>query len=120
MKEKKLPFYQESILELGEGIGVGGREWDVRVVKTRARVRAEAEAKRVDERREAVSESGSTDDEESSSMAIGGKESDWVTVCRPKVGDRVAGGGFLGLWRRVKLSPPPNSEPAPTQEIEIT
>jgi tRNA (adenine57-N1/adenine58-N1)-methyltransferase len=26
----------------------------------------------------------------------------WAMVCRPKAGQQVVGGGFLGLWRRME------------------
>ena len=29
---------------------------------------------------------------------------EWVMVCRPSVGHRVVGGGFVGVWRRKKES----------------
>ena len=30
------------------------------------------------------------------------KQEKWAMVCRPKVGEMVVGGGFLGLWRRME------------------
>ena len=26
----------------------------------------------------------------------------WKMICRPKVGGRVVGGGFIGVWRKMK------------------
>jgi tRNA (adenine57-N1/adenine58-N1)-methyltransferase catalytic subunit len=109
IREKQLPYFFESTLELGAGIGVGGREWDVRVTKPRARLRAEAEASE-EEQIDAVSEPYPADDEENLSTAGESNDSDWVTVCRPKVGDKVYGGGFLGLWRRKKPASPQDRE----------
>jgi hypothetical protein len=100
VREKNLPYALESTLELGMGAGVGGREWDIRLVKPRAKQRAEAEAVKVEERTDAVLESDLADDELSSSTARDSRDSDFVTICRPKVGGKVSGGGFLGLWRR--------------------
>ncbi|KAI9737699.1 MAG: hypothetical protein M1818_005703 [Claussenomyces sp. TS43310] len=99
VKEKKLPLLLETVLEVGAGVGVGGREWDVRPVKPRALVKAEAVARRN------MVDGGESDPEsdinEETSSAAEGKEasSGWEMVCRPKVGGRVSGGGFLGLFR---------------------
>ena len=29
-------------------------------------------------------------------------DSEWSLVCRPKVGDRVVGGGFLGVFKKMR------------------
>jgi len=120
ISEKRLPFVLETVLELGAGIGVGGREWDVRAVKPRALLKAEAEAK-LRTKREAKAGAqdgagsemvnGKRDDDvlevEESSHGDAVKEATdnvdegWEMICRPKVGGRVTGGGFLALWRRM-------------------
>lgn len=96
-KDKKLPFFLENVLELGAGIGAGGREWDVRPVKPRAILKAEAEAKLPTEEGEV---SGDTLEEIPVPGAPVAPDSGWEMVCRPKVGVRTAGGGFVGVWRR--------------------
>ena len=96
-KDKKLPFFLENVLELGAGIGVGGREWDVRPVKPRAVLKAEAEAKLPTEEGEV---SGNTLEEIPVPAAPVAPDSGWEMVGRPKVGVRTAGGGFVGVWTR--------------------
>jgi hypothetical protein len=60
----------------------------------------------VQEEAHSQSETSSTEstreEDRSSSLAPGKDESgeEPVMVCRPKVGERVIGGGFVGLWRR--------------------
>jgi hypothetical protein len=85
--------------------GSGGREWDVRVVTPRIAEKIAQEAAESD-----ASESSTSDADESAAptdesgsepepdRALSGRE---VFVCRPKVGVRVAGGGFLAVFRRV-------------------
>ncbi|OBT99863.1 hypothetical protein VE01_01992 [Pseudogymnoascus verrucosus] len=107
-KKEVLPLVLESTLEIGQAAGVGGRVWDVRAVRARSFVRAEAE--KVEGAEEAV-ESG-TEGSEAAAETIAETtpkeakplkpEGDgWNMVCRPKVGDRVVGGGFVGVFRRV-------------------
>lgn len=114
VQEKRLPFHLESVLELGAGVGVGGRDWDVRLVKPRVLLKAEAEASKMKEQSEAVSDLDSASDGESLPSTI--KDAGWAMVCRPKVGSIVTGGGFLGLWRRMSVNFP--SRPHRTQSVE--
>lgn len=119
VQEKRLPFHLESVLELGAGVGVGGREWDVRLVKPRAVLKAEAEASKVKEQSEAVSDLDSADN--GNSLSSTSKDSGWAMVCRPKVGSIVTGGGFLGLWRRMGANSAPRArrtQPEGTVEDE--
>jgi tRNA (adenine57-N1/adenine58-N1)-methyltransferase catalytic subunit len=113
VQEKRLPFHLESVLELGAGVGVGGREWDVRLVKLRAVLKAEAEASKVREQSVAASDLDSADN--GSNLSSTSKHSGRAMVCRPKVGGRVTGGGFLGLWRRIGVNSP--SRPHRTQPV---
>jgi tRNA (adenine57-N1/adenine58-N1)-methyltransferase len=134
VKEKKLPFYLERVLEMGPGAGVGGKEWDVRVAKVRA-IPSEPEEElssqdigiqsalpAEEEVERHIREDGVQDNIASSSLPdiaahigtveVESKEKDettnpddgytWEMVCRPKVGIRMEGGGFVGLWRRMK------------------
>ena len=110
-KKDGLPLVLETTLEIGQAAGVGGRVWDVRAVRARSFVRAEAaEAEKAEGAEEAV-ESG-TEGSEAEAEAVAEttpKEAEplkpegdgWNMVCRPKVGDRVVGGGFVGVFRRV-------------------
>lgn len=113
IKKKKLPLQQDQILEMGQGIS-GGREWDVRAVKPRALIGVgniklpKRDVKEVDV---VASQEDATDVEKISTIeAIGDARNQpntedgtgWEIVCRPKVGDRVIGGGFLGVWKKMK------------------
>ncbi|CZS90093.1 related to tRNA (adenine-N(1)-)-methyltransferase [Rhynchosporium agropyri] len=106
-KKKNLPLFLEKVIEIGGTIGVGGREWDVRLVTPRA-------SKKVIKETEDVNVPGDEvvkDRSDSDAMSIGGNESseqigdtssvDSLMVCRPKVGTKVSGGGFVGVWRKI-------------------
>jgi tRNA (adenine57-N1/adenine58-N1)-methyltransferase len=103
------------VLETGSGTGAGPREWDVRSVKPRARAKAEAEAKAARGGWESTLEESMKVDEDgeqgagiteamdhSDLQAPNTEDSGWEMVCRPKVGLRIEGGGFIGLWRRME------------------
>jgi hypothetical protein len=34
------------------------------------------------------------------------KDEGWQMVCRPKVGDRIIGGGFVGVWKKQRARSP--------------
>ncbi|KAK4948786.1 hypothetical protein LTR66_014089 [Elasticomyces elasticus] len=104
IKQENLLLHLEQVVELGTG-----RRWDVRAVKPRASLKERA---RVENGLEAeVGELRSDDDDESAAKArdleeakapIESETNDhWSLVCRPKVGERIVGGGFLGLWRKM-------------------
>ena len=109
-KDKKLPLFMEKVLEFGSAIGVGGREWDVRLVKPRATLKADirrAEVSGNDEELDTADTPSSYDICDSSEISETHSPSTATPfpaglemVCRPKVGGRIAGGGFLGVWRR--------------------
>lgn len=119
VKEQKLPFYLEKVLEVGAAVGSGGREWDVRRVKTRASLKAETLAAQ----EPVVAEQDASGDEPTTIYQSGTYEMEndeishtndglvpklptaasgagWEIICRPRVGIRIEGGGFIGLWRR--------------------
>ncbi|KFY93979.1 hypothetical protein V498_04139 [Pseudogymnoascus sp. VKM F-4517 (FW-2822)] len=109
VRKEGLPFSLETTLEIGQAAGVGGKVWDVRAVRARSFVRAEAvEAEKVEGGEEGVESVAEGSGEEAVAEAAV-KEAEppkpegdgWNMVCRPKVGDRVVGGGFLGVFRRV-------------------
>lgn len=109
IRQQRLPFVQERVVELGIGI-TSGRHWDVRVVAKKSGadpsswgVTPEAEeAVAPDDSDEAVSDIAS---EAPASPEEPSKEDDMVMVCRPKVGLRTMGGGFVGVWRRIEDLP---------------
>lgn len=107
IKDNDIPLDLERIIELGVNGGSGGREWDVRPVKPRAVQMLETATLQKDVEEEDVGQDGSdeateTDDEgttteiEHAQMQKNG----WSMVCRPKVGERIVGGGFLGVWKK--------------------
>jgi hypothetical protein len=124
VREKRLPFVLEKVLEVGTSVGVGGKEWDVRSVKPRARVKAEALAKQkaaesqgkesqeiaegglgasLEAEQHEVDSTGAVNTVESKAeLPAASDDSGWEMVCRPKVGLRIEGGGFIGLWRRME------------------
>lgn len=119
VKEQDLPLFMETVLEIGGSVGVGGKEWDVRRVKVKNQslrnqgVEATEPATRVsvaddsmsdtagDEIRregELESVSGLSNDRVNTTQV--GSEGKWEMVCRPKVGSRIVGGGFVALFRK--------------------
>ncbi|KAF2000233.1 S-adenosyl-L-methionine-dependent methyltransferase, partial [Amniculicola lignicola CBS 123094] len=108
IREQRLPYLLDQVVELGVGTI---RQWDVRSVKPRATVKMVEEAERPAsdtesstpvEATDAARGQGARDDELAEGVAASQLEEKRVMVCRPKVGDRVVGGGFLGLWRRME------------------
>lgn len=95
-KQKSLPFFLEKVLEIGGGVGTGGKEWDVRLVKPRALLKSEPRAPILWESGKEGVKDIPTDDKPSEVSTAG-----WEMVCRPKVGAKVFGGGFVGVWRRI-------------------
>ncbi|PQE03064.1 calcineurin-like phosphoesterase protein [Rutstroemia sp. NJR-2017a BVV2] len=129
VKDKNLRFALESVVELGSGLS-GGREWDIRLIKPRALLKAAAEARRLSvveegavtdtdsgieaetpesgHRTEAtneVSEISETDNTDSGSPTLNPENtvdsSGWEMVCKPMVGTRITVGGFVGVWRKI-------------------
>ncbi|MCJ1438572.1 hypothetical protein MMC27_007962 [Xylographa pallens] len=113
---EEVPLWLEKVVELGAGM-TGGREWDVRTVKPRAllkaeRRRQEAELARgsatvaFEDRSNNMEKSTILVEEQSQATSRGG--TGWEMICRPKVGERVVGGGFLGVWRKMADRGPMN------------
>lgn len=101
IKDEKIQLDLERIVELGVNGGSGGREWDVRFVRPRALQKAAVEplSSTVDE-----GEGGQLDEANGNATPIPDSEptddKPWSMVCRPKVGERITGGGFLGIFKR--------------------
>ncbi|EAW10700.1 tRNA (adenine-N(1)-)-methyltransferase [Aspergillus clavatus NRRL 1] len=107
IRRESLPFILEKVVELGSGIS-SGRLWDVRlaVKKSRADPSSWTEsADSVDADRDVVSETDVESAPAAPAPEEGSKEEDSVLVCRPKVGTRIVGGGFIGVWRRIEDAP---------------
>ncbi|KAF2819981.1 S-adenosyl-L-methionine-dependent methyltransferase [Ophiobolus disseminans] len=104
IREQRMPYLLDQVIELG---ACTIREWDVRAVRPRATL-VTAEEKRASEpsSAEAIDSAkgqASRDDELAKDLAQ--TEEKWAMVCRPKAGQQVVGGGFLGLWRRMERAP---------------
>jgi len=109
-RQELLPLFLEKSVEVGGAVGVGGREWDIRPVKPRALLKALVpDANRTDdvEAVEGLMEgaSGDVGSHQAGSSPIknasGSNDNGWEMVCRPKVGLKVSGGGFVGVWRKI-------------------
>jgi tRNA (adenine57-N1/adenine58-N1)-methyltransferase len=97
VRQGAVPLFLEKVIEVGGVVGVGGREWDVRPVKPRALLKARTEdIKPSEEPEDALAE-----DLEDLRQSPDSDDSGWEMVCRPKVGLRIVGGGFVGVWRKM-------------------
>jgi tRNA (adenine57-N1/adenine58-N1)-methyltransferase catalytic subunit len=136
IKEKKLLFAMDQVVELGlatTGLG-SGRQWDVRVANTAAErlefKKLELRGTRTSvqqgglENQGLVVPSGEGDAQDGANIleqpggvipeqelpATGEEGYGQKMVCRPKVGERLArlaGGGFVAVWRRMRDMRPP-------------
>lgn len=102
VKDQQIPLDLDKVVELGVNGGSGGREWDVRFVRPRAHQR---ESVRDSEDEPAIQQvPSSRDDGGDTEFELGrsNNEADkqWSMVCRPRVGERINGGGFLGVWKK--------------------
>ncbi|KAE9379789.1 hypothetical protein N431DRAFT_398277, partial [Stipitochalara longipes BDJ] len=103
VRQNGLPLFLEKVVEVGGAVGVGGREWDVRPVKPRALLKARVEDVKLSDGLEEDLAQGSEDSSPAASPSHtpASDDSGWEMVCRPKVGLRIAGGGFVGVWRKM-------------------
>jgi tRNA (adenine57-N1/adenine58-N1)-methyltransferase len=109
IREHKMPYLLDQVIELGAGTI---REWDVRAVKPRAPMRntqPEQPSEPLSDESE-DSEVGQEGRDNELKEALNKQQEKHVMVCRPKAGQQVVGGGFLGLWRRMEK--PDKKEPA--------
>ncbi|PWY80682.1 adenine-N(1)--methyltransferase [Aspergillus heteromorphus CBS 117.55] len=104
IRKHKLPLAQDKVVELGNGIS-SGRLWDIRHAVRRARDNVSVAASEGAEDGADVVE-GESADEGAAIAPVSPeetpKEDDSVLVCRPKVGSRIVGGGFVGIWRKIE------------------
>lgn len=97
INQQRLPFIMESAIELGMGLS-NGRLWDVRVAfkKSKADPSSWTESSGSDE------ESPEDKNVEVSTAPVEAQKGpESVLICRPKVGMRLVGGGFVGIWRKM-------------------
>lgn len=115
VRGKRLPLELERVVELGVNGGSGGREWDVRAVKPRrkadfaktAEEAVDSDAAAAEDSGVEVSRDGEVDRAVTPAVAPAEEEKDeWKMVCRPKVGDAIVGGGFLGVFRKMRIHTP--------------
>lgn len=101
IRQQRLPFIMERTIELGMGLS-NGRLWDVRVAnkKSRADPSSWTECSGSDDGAVRQDEPGDRDAETPVSGEAQ-KTDESVLICRPKVGLRLVGGGFVGIWRRI-------------------
>ena len=111
VKREYLPLELDTVLELGQGI-TGGREWDVRSVVPRAQLQVQRERKTTmaEEGSESTDAASEDDDRGLEKKGSDGEVAGPMKqqnppshmVCRPKVGGMVKGGGFVGVWKKMK------------------
>jgi hypothetical protein len=103
VRQKGLPLFLEKVVEVGGAVGVGGREWDVRPVKPRALLKSKVENVKLSE--DAEGDEGVLKDPMEGEVPVSempfSDGSGWEMVCRPRVGLRIFGGGFVGVWRKM-------------------
>ncbi|EZF33901.1 hypothetical protein H109_00748 [Trichophyton interdigitale MR816] len=115
IKDQHLPLVLTKSVELGMGIS-GGRLWDVRPAVIRASMKSQDDAEEamdspvdtsVANRQTHSAKEEDTDIQSSQESGLGGENHlpsvKHVMVCRPKVGERIVGGGFVGIWRMGKV-----------------
>ena len=100
VKDEGIQLHLEKVIELGVNGGSGGREWDVRFVRPRADQRKEMQREEVAETEDSQQSDPAANDTEPNAEKSKSEAVKWSLVCRPKVGDRIIGGGFLGVWRK--------------------
>lgn len=110
IRRQGLPFVQERVVELGAGL-TGGRLWDVRFAVKKSRADPASwssssapvsEEETETPQQEEDSSPDTTPTPTPSPTPSSTQEEDSVLVCRPKVGTRIVGGGFVGIWRRIE------------------
>lgn len=123
IKKMKLRLSYDQVVELGPGNGAG-KLWDVRLTKARKKKTTTTLAPDTSTDQESAHEaetnpapeasppgifesigqlfSGKKADPPSAPVAKDTEEDIYYTVCRPAVGHRVVGGGFVGVWRAKK------------------
>jgi tRNA (adenine57-N1/adenine58-N1)-methyltransferase len=104
IKRQNIPLFLDQTLELGNNGGSGGKPWDLRAVKPRALSKVQPTESGSDTAQSSGSEASEesiTRDPAQALKEAKPEDPDWTFVCRPKVGERITGGGFLGVFRKM-------------------
>ena len=96
--DQSLHFKQDKVLELGSGIS-DGRIWNVRLAVPKTRSKSAGS-------RGLVAPGSSENDDSGEVDVLAIEHPEKVMICRPKVGERLVGGGFIGIWRKMSTSAP--------------
>ena len=101
---KDLGLKLEQVVELGDGIS-NGRLWDVRMATLRNTRTSDHVRNGLNAQQKPENEDSSIDGEyrEATAPSVGTIP---PMVCRPMVGELTRGGGFVGLWKRIRNSAP--------------
>ena len=123
IREQGLPLAYSTVLELGQGM-VGGKQWDVRMAKVRKPDQERERGAGAKGKPDVVEEERTRSQRMRATLAewlmrgLDGKSNGaprteqseksepqdrWEMVARPSVGHRVAGGGFLGVWKKKRI-----------------
>jgi tRNA (adenine57-N1/adenine58-N1)-methyltransferase len=108
IKQEGIPLFLDQTLELGNNGISGGKAWDLRAVKPRAAPKIQAVEESPDSVQSSTPEASSEEDQSITRDAVQTlteakpEDSNWSFVCRPKVGERITGGGFLGVFRKMR------------------
>jgi tRNA (adenine57-N1/adenine58-N1)-methyltransferase catalytic subunit len=96
ISQEDIPLSLERVLELA-GSFSGGREWDVRLAKIR---NSQQEPSKNRKKQSLLSRLLSILRLSIQPNIDHKPNQDWAVVCRPKAGDRIPVGGFVGIWRK--------------------
>ncbi|KAG9632036.1 S-adenosyl-L-methionine-dependent methyltransferase, partial [Aureobasidium melanogenum] len=105
IKRENIPLFLDQTLELGNNGSSGGKPWDLRAVKPRASSKNQPTEVGSESAKSSGSESldeSITRDPAQALKEAKSEDPNWTFVCRPKVGERITGGGFLGIFRKMK------------------
>ena len=96
IKDGSIGLLMETVVELRGG---EPREWDLRLVRPRKGQQAQVQREEEQAKEDVTGEV----EENPPSVEVDLEPSDgYEMVCRPKVGGRLAGGGFVGVWRKAR------------------
>lgn len=106
IREQRMPYILDQVIELGAGTI---REWDVRAVRPRATLRKPDSRDSSELTREETPDPVRAHEARDSELVedLSKQDEKWAMICRPKAGQQVVGGGFLGLWRRMEAAAVP-------------